>query len=186
MSRRIRQHKKDIQRDFVEQEAFVMGDEINYINTLKIPKPSQQVHYISGKAVESISLIKQIIKEKGIISELICLIFSINTPNAEMLIALKRAGHIKHIEITVSTIRNKAEKENVKSYHKLLQGNDIILKHAYNHAKVILAKTENDYIVINTSANFVNSAKYEFFVISNNKQLYDYYKKCIKNLQEIT
>lgn len=180
---KIKIYKKNIQTSFEEVVPFFMEAK-DYFYELKIPKKTEQCHYLSAKSIETVYLIKKIIEEYGTIHNLNCLVFSINRKNAQHIINLKNKEYIKNVEFTVSTIRNKAEDENINSYKMLIRQNNIKLRFAYSHAKIILAKTENDYFIIETSANLINAAKYEHYVISNDKKLYEYYQMAISKIED--
>ena len=180
---KVTKYKKSEQNEFEDVPPIITEPREN-VYQWRMPTTREQVHYLSARAIETIGVIKKIIREVGKIEKLQCLVFSINQQNAQHLVRLKNAGLIGEIELTCSTIKNRAENENVRSYKILLKENGIKMNFAYSHAKITLAKTAKDYFVVETSANLVNSAKYEQFVISNNKPLYDYYKRQIQRIND--
>lgn len=59
-------------------------------------------------------------------------------------------------------------------------GVDFVYKR--NHAKVILAKTKENYYVCETSSNFNENPKIEQFILSNSEEIYKFYKTQFEKL----
>lgn len=134
------------------------------------------------KEFNSASIIK-LIAEKEVIEHAIFVIFAINQYAARMIIDLYKRGLIKKADIIVSSIRNAGHRSKSIAVDMLKQYFDVI--YVNSHAKISIMRTsKGNYYNVEGSGNFSFNGRIEQYVIDNDKEIYDFSEKWIKELMK--
>lgn len=156
---------------------------IEKIKEIKLPEKGEQLRLITTKAFNSIAIIKYIAEKEKIKSAKL-LIFAINQYAAKLLIELKKDGNLKNTVLVISSIRNPGIKDKCIAVELLKKHFKIIF--ITSHAKIAILETEQgNYYNIEGSGNFSYNARLEQYVIDNEKGLFDFSKKWIKEVEKI-
>ena len=153
-----------------------------YENSLKSLPVKNEIQFIWTKAqFSSIRVIEDINRQAGIISELWLSSFTINTGVFNEIILMILSGKVISCWLYLS---NTIEKRLPKIYDQLkaYEYNKIIrLKYGWNHSKICLAMTDHDYFCLEGSGNFSDSARYEQYIFSNHKDIYEFRRRNISD-----
>lgn len=154
--------------------------------SLKLPTIDEEIRLISPAGGWSSCSLIMFIADKEVIEELTITTLRVGVKETQALIDLYDEGRIKDIHIIMSKV---AKANKIYAYHNQIKSiiDDRSIKVSYinNHSKVILAKTKNNYYVIETSSNLNENPKIEQFIICNDKIIYEYYLKTFKKLNVI-
>lgn len=157
---------------------------INDLKTLNIlPKNNEQIRIVTHKNFSSIDFISMISNFENII-ELNLAIYRINLKSLSVLIMLHKKHKFK-MNIVVSNFF-RASKKNERWHTELKyyaeKNDDVTNFHCDTHAKISLVKTENNYYVIEGSGNMSSNSRIEQYIFENNKEVFDFHSKWIKEL----
>lgn len=156
---------------------------IEKIKEIKLPKKGEQLRLITTKAFNSIAIIKYIAEKEKIKSAKL-LIFAINQYAAKLLIELKKDGNLKNTVLVISSLRNAGIKDKCIAVKLLKEHFKIIF--ITSHAKIVILETEQGtYYNIEGSGNFTYNARLEQYVIDNDKGLFDFSNRWIKEIERI-
>lgn len=151
--------------------------------SIKLPTPSEDIRMISPAGGWSSCSLIMLIADYEVIEDLIVTTLRIGLKEAEQLSNLYDMGRLNKATIIMNGI---ARANKVYIYHEKINEifGDRNIARAYinNHSKVILARTANNYYVIETSSNLNENPKIEQFTFCNDKQIYDYYIRAFKKL----
>lgn len=153
------------------------------VEQIGLPQKGEQVRLITMNAFNTISIVDYISRQEKI-TKAVFVIFAINQSAARLLIEMEKAGRIDNIKFIISSIRNAGHESKSKAVDMLKERfNDLI--YVNSHAKISILKTINDnYYVIEGSGNFSFNGRIEQYIIDNDKLLYDFSKKWIKEIQQ--
>lgn len=147
----------------------------------RFPREKEIIFLWSCKSFNSFTFIPYVIKYSGVITELCFSTYSINNRIVESLIRWYDKGLIQSIYIYIAEsirFRMPAVIENLERY----AGNrQIEIKYAWNHSKVQLIKSGDNYFVIEGSGNFSENAANEQYIFLNDKAIYEFRQKCFFN-----
>ncbi|MDR1544129.1 MAG: hypothetical protein LBS50_06945 [Prevotellaceae bacterium] len=119
------------------------------------------------------------IKHFGTIEELLLTTYAINEKVVEMIVRWLDKGLIKSVTIFVSdTLKVRNAKIN-DQLQILAQTRNITIFYAWNHSKITLIKTADKFLCIEGSGNLSENSRFENYILTNNKKLYDFRKNCI-------
>ena len=154
---------------------------IKKVKDIGLPKKNEQVRLITMNSFNTISIIDYIASQE-VIEHAIFVIFAINRQAAKIIINLINTKRILKIDIIVSSIRNAGHKSKSIAVDMLKNYTNIV--YVNSHAKITLLKTKNNYYNIEGSGNMSFNGRIEQYVLDNDKVLYDFSKKWIKELME--
>ncbi len=131
----------------------------------------------------SIGIIKYIADLEPI-SELYVLTFRIGLKQFNVLDGLYRKGRLSKAHFITSSVQKETDKtyDYFSEIAKKCKNNKWELQVLDNHAKVILVRTKKNHYVVETSSNLNENPKMEQFNWENDKNLYSWYEKILKEL----
>ncbi len=163
----------------VDQFLQMHGERIESIKNLlgRIPGNGEIFFLWTLNSFNAFTFIPYVIKECGIIEELILSTYSINIRIIDALVRLIDSGMIKQVDIFISdSIKSRLPK--VCDHLLAVVGNKPIrVTFSWNHSKIALIKTADHYFDIEGSGNFSENAAHEQYVFLNNRKIYDFRKK---------
>jgi len=154
--------------------------------SLKLPSKDEDIRLISPAGGWSSCSLIMFIADKEVIDELTITTLRVGVKEVQMLMNLYDNGRIKNINIIMSKV---AKANKVYEYHnqikEIIGNRSVKINYINNHSKVILAKTKDNYYVVETSSNLNENPKIEQFIICNDREVYDYYIKVFRKLRII-
>lgn len=145
----------------------------------ELPKLGDTYFIWSQKSFNAYTFIMYIIKHCGVIDELIISTYAINERIINAFIRALNDKYIKHLTIIIS---ESIKARNSKIYDLLISlatHDNVIIEYAWNHSKVTLALSNDNYFVIEGSGNFSENAQFEQYIFANHPTLYEFRKSCI-------
>jgi len=120
----------------------------------------------------------------GTIDELVICTYSINRRIIDSLIRFVDKGKILQVTIFISD-SIKYRLPLVYDHLDALTKNrdNIRVNYAWNHSKIALAKSADNYFVFEGSGNFSENAQYEQYVLLNSKEVYEFRRNCIAHFE---
>lgn len=154
--------------------------------SLELPTIDEEIRLISPAGGWSSCSLIMFIADKEVIEELTITTLRVGVKEMQALIDLYDEDRIKYIHIIMSKV---AKANKIYVYHNQIRSiigdRNVKVSYINNHSKVILAKTKDNYYVIETSSNLNENPKIEQFIICNDKAIYEYYLKVFKKLNVI-
>lgn len=123
-----------------------------------------------------------VIKNSGIINELIICTYSINRRIIDSLMRFVESKRILSVTIFISDsikYRLPAVFDHLQAI--TLEKENIVVKYAWNHSKIALARSMENYFVFEGSGNFSENAQYEQYILLNSKNVYEFRRSCIEH-----
>ena len=163
----------------VEQFLLMHGQRIESIKKLlgRIPLEGEVFFLWTVNSFNAFTFIPYILKECGIIEELILSTYSINIRIIDALVRLIDSGMIKQVEIFISdSIKSRLP----KVYDHLMavvENKPVRVIFTRNHSKIALIKTDDHFFNIEGSGNFSENAAHEQYVFLNSRKIYEFRKK---------
>lgn len=169
-----------------KRKMFKIGKGQVMLNDImgELPSTKECIKLISPEGgFNSINLIKYIC-ENETIQELSCMTLRIGKKESMHLKYLADVGKIKKANFVIGSIMKEDDKK--YRYWEVFRENAVEKGWKFtivnNHAKIILAKTNNNYYCIETSSNLNQNPKIEQFNIENDEKVYDFYMQIFKEL----
>lgn len=195
-SKKALQDGKAVSAQKIVEEAaikrIVKNNEIHKIKAKALddlcerPKKNEQWRIITEKQFNAYALILSVLNVE-LIEELWIAIYRINQPTVDSIIDLIESGRILRGGFIISNFFNQTKKPELwaRKLKSFCEKNDNF-GHCctHNHAKVILIKTKNEYLIFEGSGNMSDNARIEQYLYENNKEVFNFHKKWIKNLIE--
>lgn len=154
--------------------------------SLELPTIDEEIRLISPAGGWSSCSLIMFIADKEVIEELTITTLRVGVKEMQALIDLYDEDRIKYIHIIMSKV---AKANKIYVYHNqirsIIDSRNVKISYINNHSKVILAKTKENYYVIETSSNLNENPKIEQFIVCNDKNIYEYYLKAFKKLNVI-
>ncbi len=144
---------------------------------IKLPESDFSTHFISAGLYDFFMLVELAIEKIGKSKEFYASTWTINREYVLRIFELYDSGAIGSINF-LSGVYFKSRETAV--YAQLLNGvreRGQRYRAFQNHAKVVLLQRDDDYIVIEGSANFTGNPRTENFTITNSKELYLFHRK---------
>ena len=163
----------------VEQFLHMHGQRIESIKNLlgRIPQEGEVFFLWTVNSFNAFTFIPYILKECGIIEELILSTYSINIRIIDALVRFIDSGMIKQVEIFISdSIKSRLP----KVYDHLMavvENKPVRVIFTWNHSKIALIKTDDHFFNIEGSGNFSENAAHEQYVFLNSRKIYEFRKK---------
>jgi len=154
----------------------------NIKNLVGNPPEVGQAYFLwTLKSFNAFTFIPYLIKENGMINELVFSTYSISDRILDALLRYMDKGLIDQVSILISEsikfrvprIMERLSQINLPSFHVI---------YGWNHSKVTLIQTKNGQYVIEGSGNFSENAQYEQYLFLNSPQVYQFRKTCIKSI----
>ena len=147
----------------------------------RIPKEGEIYFLWTVNSFNAFTFVPFILKEFGIIEELIISTYSINIRIIDALMKLIDMGKIKKICIIISdSIRNRLPK--VYDYLiSLVENYPVTVKYCWNHSKIALIRTKDHHFDLEGSGNWGENAQHEQYVFLNSKKVFEFRKNEILN-----
>ncbi|MFR6311357.1 hypothetical protein [Anaerofustis stercorihominis] len=153
-----------------------------------LPKKNQSLRMISpAKGWSSCNLIMYIASNENIYN-LIATTLRVGKKEITEIEKLFNNGNLKEAHFILSGIsKENRVKGKTYDYQEYFENTckkcGFTFKYINNHSKVILIKTFDNYYVIETSSNLNENPKIEQFVVTNSKEICEYYIKVFKELE---
>lgn len=166
---------------FFQKGALIHFENIQNIDKLlSFPKPSEQYRIVTQQHFNTFSFILSIIEKEGKIKNLTVLTFNMNEPTISALTELFDLGMIDNLWIVISdSIKFRMPKrvEQLRQcYEERKKTNRYNVAFIWNHAKIALVQTTNNFYIIEGSGNFSSNAEIEQYVFENNQSVYDFHR----------
>lgn len=190
----IRQDWKDEKTEYdtvVEQKALkrkIDNDQLHFFKAKELsklcptPGPGEQYRIITEKQFNAFALILNLLETREI-DELYLAIYRINEPTVSTLTELIDGGCIKFAAFVLSSFFNATKKPEVwtRMLSDFCQQNPEKTKYAFAHihAKVMAARSGDDFFIFEGSGNMSDNARIEQYVYENNKQVFEFHKDWI-------
>lgn len=146
-----------------------------------VPTSGEVVFIWTTNQFNTMAFIVWIIKHLGPIKDLTITTYSIGAVCINTLMKWYDSGRIEEIYFYIASYAKRIAVKNVDLLTAQANARErITVGYGFNHSKVMLARTENDYIVITGSGNFSENAYNEQYTICNDKRIYDFYYSCIR------
>lgn len=153
----------------------------NIEKDLIIPQRHGIVWLQTDKAFNAFDLVV-FMAENQPIKNLLASTYSISRNSIESIIQLHDAGKIEQMTLLISDSmikRNPATIENLVAMSSTRA--NLQVKFAWNHSKVNLIQTHDEYYVIEGSGNWSNNAHFEQYIFVNDKEVFDFRKQMFEN-----
>ena len=127
----------------------------------------------------AVTFILYIIRNFSVIDELTFSSYAINERIVNSLAKWYDSGAIRRITIFIS---DTVKVRNAKTHDLLVmqaerRGWQII--YAWNHSKIMLMKSGENYFCIEGSGNLSDNSRFENYIFTNNRRVYEFRKECI-------
>ena len=142
----------------------------------RIPIENEIFFLWTVNSFNAFTFIPYIIKECGVIEELVIATYSINIRIINSLIRLIDKQLIVSVVIIIS---DSIRQTNTKVYDHLLSvtaQKPIRVIYAWNHAKVALIRAGGNFFDVEGSGNWAENAKHEQYIFLNSKRVFEFRK----------
>jgi len=167
----------------IEKFLQVHNEKIENIKQLagRIPGEGEIFFLWTLNSFNAFTFIPFIIKEAGIIEELILATYSINIRIIDALIRLIDQGKILQVDIFISdSIRSRLPKV-YDHLMALVEKYPVRVKYSWNHSKIALIKTTSHFFDVEGSGNWGENAQHEQYVFLNSRKIFEFRKNEIIN-----
>ncbi|GHB44447.1 hypothetical protein [Mongoliitalea lutea] len=157
------------------------------VNSLKnlmgnYPVPGEAFFLYTLKSFNAFTFIVYIIKNVGPIDELTFSTYSLNERILNSLVKWYDKGEIKQINLSISdSIQHRMprvyDQIQIHQRERRFQVN-----YCWNHSKVTLIRSLDNYFVIEGSGNFSENAMHEQYIFMNDAQVYEFRRQCLMSL----
>ena len=152
------------------------------MDNTELPQPGEVYHYISDARYDFFNVIVATVNKIQPVHEFYGSTWTMNRYNVLDLLGLLDKGYIEKAAILTGTYFKRRESS---VYAQLVTG---LAKRGQrfnafiNHTKIVLLKTETDYIVFEGSANFTANPRLENYIICNDQGLYDFHRSWMEEM----
>lgn len=163
---------------------------VQKISTLKdlteLPAKDEQFRLITQQHFNTFTFILYIIEKHGQINDLDVITFNINEGTILALLDLLDRKIILNLRIVISDsvkFRMPQRVEQLKkAYEDRKESGNFMVLFVWNHSKIAIAKTGENYYIIEGSGNFSSNAEIEQYIFENNKEMYEFHKGWINDV----
>ena len=145
----------------------------------RYPMKDEQYFLWTLNSFNAFTFIPYIIKVSGPIQELILSTYSINIRIIDALVRLIDKGLILSVDITISdSVRSRLP----KVYDRLMvltESKPVRVNYTWNHSKIALIHSGDNYFDVEGSGNWGENAQYEQYVFNNMKSVFEFRKNGI-------
>lgn len=152
----------------------------------QLPKKNEQYVIITLQSFNAFAIFLHL-QSKIKIQELYLTTFSIDQNTTEEIISFAEIN--ENIKITL-VITSLLKYDRGQRREKMIQASKDIKNfrfiEAFNHTKIILARDENNFYVIEGSGNLSANARIEQYRFENSKETYNFHKDWIDNIKDLS
>ena len=142
----------------------------------KLPKEGDIIFLWTINSFTAFTFIPFIIKQCGIIEELILSTYSINIRIIDSLIHKVDQGKIRNVEIFINDSIQARLPKVYDHLISLVEKYPVKVHYAWNHSKISLIRTKDNYFDVEGSGNWGENAQHEQYVFINSKRVYEFRK----------
>ena len=159
-------------------------EKINSIKNLitRLPDIGEIFFLSTLNSFNAFTFVPFIIKNCGVIDELIITTYSINIRIIDALIKQIDLGNIRKVDLLIS-YSLKARLPKVYDHLSALETNrkNVTVNYSWNHSKVTLIRSQHNYYIVEGSGNFSENAQFEQYIFLNNETVYRFRKEAFRN-----
>lgn len=148
-----------------------------------LPKKDEIYFLWTENSFNAFTFIPYIIKQCGKIDHLVISTYSINQRIVNSFIRYFEKGLIKKAELLISESLLYRLPIAVDLLNSLIESEkfDIKVNYSWNHSKISLIKSEDNYFVVEGSGNWSENSKFEQYIFLNSEKIFNFRKKCIND-----
>lgn len=149
----------------------------------KLPMWNEGLFLWTELSFNAFTFVPYIIQNSGAIVELVITSYSISIEVVNALMQLVDEGKIQKVRLFISdSIRHRLPRV-ADLLDSLIRARaaSLEVRYAWNHSKILLAKTEWDWLVMEGSGNFAKNAQFEQYAVFNSAELYQFRLQCIED-----
>ena len=151
---------------------------------IHIPEENECTFIWAIKSFNAFTFIPFCIQNFGQIDELYLSTYSINIRIVNALIKQVDAGRILRVHIFISESIQFRQATTIEHLNALIANRpNVSICFDWNHSKVTCAKCGDRYFVFEGSGNWSENAQFEQYVFVNSKEVYEFRKKIICNME---
>lgn len=148
----------------------------------KLPNCDEGLFLWTNRSFNAFTFIPYIIEHEGVIHELIITSYSVSIDVLNAICQLMDEGRVHRVRLFISdSIRSRLPRVTDLLDSLILARANLEVRYAWNHSKILLAKTEWSWLVVEGSGNFAKNAQFEQYAVFNSRNLYDFRLKCIED-----
>lgn len=151
---------------------------------LSLPVENEQIRIITQKSFNSFAILRYIL-DFGQIDECYLTTYNIDKNTIKGLREIVDNSDIDKLTILVSESINYRMPERAEEL-KRIAGDNISVILAWNHTKILLCKQRECYYVVEGSGNLSSNARIEQYLFEESKQMYEFHRKWIDNVQDFS
>lgn len=153
--------------------------------TGRLPLPGEIYFLWTVKSFNAFTFIPLIIREHGVIDELILSTYSINIRIIDALARLIDKKLIHQVSMIISdSIKTRLPKV-YDHLMVLVEQKPVRVRYAWTHAKISLIRSGENYYDVEGSGNWGENAMHEQYIIINSKKTFEFRKKEINGINAI-
>lgn len=171
----------------VEKFLQLHEEKISSVKELtgRLPLPGEIYFLWTVKSFNAFTFIPQIIREHGVIDELILSTYSINIRIIDALARLIDKKLIHQVSMIISdSIKTRLPKV-YDHLMVLVEQKPVRVRYAWTHAKISLIRSGENYYDVEGSGNWGENAMHEQYIITNSKKTFEFRKKEINGINAI-
>lgn len=143
----------------------------------ELPFSNESLHIVSNGTFDYFTIIPHIIKlSNGFVTDFYFSTWTMSRENVIQIIDLYDRGLLKNVNALTGEYFRTRESKVFSILDESLTHRKQRLFANKNHAKVTLLQINEDYFVIEGSANFTANPRIEQFILSNSKDLFNFHK----------
>lgn len=163
----------------------VIKKQITKVEQIGIPTQEQQFRIVTKKSINSFAIIQNFLKNNTI-DDMYMAYYSIGRDVTDIIIDGLKEKKIKKATILVSDFFKSQDKDWLNALDNYQKHNKNIKFSVFNtHTKIAIFKIKKDYYVIEGSGNLTMTAKLENYIFENDRKMYNFHKKWIKELVDL-
>lgn len=148
----------------------------------KLPLWNEGLFLWTDRSFNAFSFIPYLIQNDGIIHELVITSYSVSIEILNAICQLMDEGKILKARLFISdSIRSRLPRVADLLDSLLRARQNLEAYFAWNHSKIMLAKTQWNWFVLEGSGNFAKNAQFEQYALFNSPDLYNFRLKCIED-----
>ena len=145
----------------------------------ELPMEGEIIFLWACNSFNAFTFIPYIIKYSGAIEELCFSTYSINARIVESLIRWYDKGVLQSVTIYIADSIKYRMPDVVALLEEQVKRRKIEIIYAWNHSKVQLLRSGDNYFVVEGSGNFSENAANEQYIFLNNKEVYEFRRDCL-------
>lgn len=148
------------------------------------PDPGECRFLWTDKSFNSFTFVPYLVKERNFIDELTLSTYSINKRILLSFMRMVDAGSIGKIKMLVADSlkhQRPAVTDQLEGF-ALTRPEQLQVKYAWNHSKIMLARCGLDRYVVEGSGNWSENSRHEQYLFANSEELYKFRLDCIESV----